>query len=197
MLVCQVLQLSSAVFSSVEATLAPPNLQTHSKGLSPANRTSVQEAYRVEGSGRRGFLVTGKGFPSRTVQIRGQEGNYFKLDSAFLHKGTETPWPINGRTASGAKQRCKTRPWLGKHRSLQVLKTVTRVKSFGKPFGYILCISIPNLKYTSDCKEPPGTFYTKGPSIKTLASISSISCTVSQKTVTLLKEKSISYCYPL
>ena len=56
-----------------------------SKLQSPANRTSVQEPYWVEGSGKRRFLVTGKGFPSRTVQIRGQESNYFKLDSAFLY----------------------------------------------------------------------------------------------------------------
>lgn len=102
---------------------------------------------------------------------------------------------MGGQTASGAKQmQNKTLP-----REAQVtsgVKAVTRVKSFGKTFGCILCISILNLKYTSDWKKTPGTFYTKGPSIKTLASISSISCTVSQKTVTLLKEKSI-YCYPL
>ena len=61
---------------------------------------------------------------------------------------------------------------------------MTGVKSFGKTFGHILCISILNLKYTSDWRKTPGTFYTKGPSIKTLASISSISCTVSRKTNT-------------
>lgn len=74
----QVIQLNSAVLSSVEATLAPPNFSHQQTGHQYKSPTELKAQ-----AGGDSWLQE-RGFQVGLCKLEGKKVNYFKLDSAFL-----------------------------------------------------------------------------------------------------------------